>query len=177
MRKLLDWLYVGSGILAGVFMVGIAVLMLAQVVGRELRLPVRGAEDLTAWFCAASAFLALAHTFKHGELVRVGLFLDRLMPRTRRYAELFSLGIAALFVGYMAWAVARFVHQSWQLNDIAQGMIPLPMWIPQSSFVLGVLMLLIAIVDEFVLVLLYRTPTYVLAEESRRARGEFGETV
>ena len=176
LRKFLDWLYLGSGVLAGVFLVGIAVLMLIQVVGRELRVQVGGVEDLTAWFCAAAAFLALAHTFKRGELVRVGLLLDRLRPAARRYAELFSLFAAASFVAYMAWAVARFVYQSWEIKDIAQGMLAVPVWIPQSSFVLGVLVLLVAIVDELVLVLLNRTPSYVAAEQERRARGEFGES-
>lgn len=177
MRKFLDSLYLGSGILAAVFLVGIGVLMLAQIIGRELGYQVRGADDLTAWFCAASAFLPLAHTFKRGELVRVGLLLERLRPAARRHAELFSLGLAAVFVGYMAVSVARFVYQSWEINDVAQGMLPLPMWIPQSSFALGVIILFIAVADELVLVMRKRTPTYVLAEEERIASGDFSKSV
>lgn len=176
MRKFLDSLYLGSGVLAAVFLVGIGVLMLVQIIGRELGNQVRGADDLTAWFCAASAFLPLAHTFKRGELVRVGLLLERLRPAARHHAELFSLGLAAIFVGYMAVSVTRFVHQSWDINDIAQGMLPLPMWIPQSSFALGVIILFIAIADELVLVMRKRTPTYVLAEQERLARGDFSES-
>ena len=177
MRKFLDSLYLGSGVLAAAFLVGIGVLMLVQIIGRELGYQVRGADDLTAWFCAASAFLPLAHTFKRGELVRVGLLLERLQPAARRYAELLSLGIAAVFVGYMAWSVTRFVYQSWEINDVAQGMLPLPMWIPQTSFALGVIILFIAIADELVLVIRGRTPTYVLAEEERLASGDFSESV
>lgn len=177
MRKFFDSLYLGSGVLAAVFLVGIGVLMLVQIIGRELGYLVRGADDLTAWFCAASAFLPLAHTFKHGELVRVGLLLERLQPAARRHAELFSLGFAAVFVGYMAWSVTRFVYKSWEINDVAQGMLPLPMWIPQTSFALGVIILFIAIVDELVLVIRRHTPTYVLAEEERLASGDFSESV
>jgi TRAP-type C4-dicarboxylate transport system permease small subunit len=177
MRKFLDSLYLGSGILAATFLAGIGVLMLVQIIGRELGVQVRGADDLTAWFCAASAFLALAHTFKRGELVRVGLLLERLGPAKRRYAEIFSLGSATVFVGYMAWSAARFVYQSWEINDVAQGMLPIQMWIPQMSFALGVLILFIAIVDELVLVIAKRTPSYVLAEQERHDRGEFSESV
>jgi len=177
LRKFLDSLYLGSGVLAAAFLVGIGVLMLAQIIGRELGYQVQGADDLTAWFCAASAFLPLAHTFKRGELVRVGLLLQHLQPAARRYAELFSLGSATVFVGYMAWSVTRFVYQSWEINDVAQGMLPLPMWIPQSSFALGVVILFIAIADEFVVVIRGRTPTYVLAEEERIASGDFGESI
>ena len=151
--------------------------MLVQIIGRELGYQVRGADDLTAWFCAASAFLPLAHTFKRGELVRVGLLLEHLQPAARRSAELFSLGVAAVFVGYMAWSVTRFVYQSWEINDVAQGMLPLPMWIPQTSFALGVIVLFIAIADELVLVIRGRTPTYVLAEAERLASGDFSESI
>jgi TRAP-type C4-dicarboxylate transport system permease small subunit len=177
LRKFLDSLYLGSGVLAAVFLVGIGVLMLAQIIGRELGYQVRGADDVTAWFCAASAFLPLAHTFKRGELVRVGLLLEQLQPTARRRAELFSLGVAAVFVGYMAVSVTRFVYQSWEINDVAQGMLPLQMWIPQSSFAVGVIILFVAIADEFVLVMRKATPTYVLAEEERLAKGDFSESV
>ena len=177
MRKFLDSLYLGSGVLAAAFLAGIGVLMLAQIVARELGYQVRGADDLTSWFCAASAFLPLAHTFKRGELIRVGLLLEHLQPAARRYMELFSLVSAAVFLGYMAWSVTRFVYQSWEINDVAQGMLPLPMWIPQSSFALGIIILFIAVADELVLVIRGRTPTYVLAEEERHASGDFGESV
>jgi TRAP-type C4-dicarboxylate transport system permease small subunit len=177
LRKFLDSLYLGSGVLAAAFLLGIGILMLVQIIGRELGYQVRGADDLTAWFCAASAFLPLAHTFKRGELVRVGLLLERLGPAKRRCAELFSLGSAAVFVGYMAWAVTRFTYQSYAINDVAQGMLPWPMWIPQSTFALGIIILFIAIADELVLVIRRQTPTYVLAEQERHASGEFGEGV
>ena len=177
MRRFLDSLYLGSGVLAAVFLVGIGVLMLAQIIGRELGYQINGADDLTAWFCAASAFLPLAHTFKRGELVRVGLLLEHMQPGMRRYAEIWSLAIAAVFVGYMAWSVTRFVYQSWEINDVAQGMLPLPMWIPQSSFAVGVIILFIAIADELVLVIRRHTPTYVLAEEERLASGDFGDSL
>ena len=77
----------------------------------------------------------------------------------------------------MAWAVTRFTYQSYAINDVAQGMLPWPMWIPQSTFALGIIILFIAIADELVLVIRRQTPTYVLAEEERHASGEFGESV
>jgi len=177
LRRFLDSLYLGAGVLAAAFLVGIGILMLTQIIARELGYQVRGADDLTAWFCAASAFLPLAHTFKRGELVRVGVLLERLRPGARRYAELWSLGIAAVFVGYMAVSVTRFVYQSWEINDIAQGMLPLPMWIPQTSFAIGVIIFFIAIVDELVLVIGKHIPTYALAEEERLASGDFSDTL
>lgn len=177
MRRFLDRLYWASGAFAAVCLAGICVLMLAQALGREFGLLIRGADDITAWLCAASAFFALGHTFRHGELVRVGLLVDMLGPKLRRLAELLALAGTALFVGYMAWAAARFVYDSWQFKEVAQGLIRIPIWIPQLSFVLGVLIFLLAILDELVAVLRGKKPAYQVAEDERMAKGDFSEMV
>jgi TRAP-type C4-dicarboxylate transport system permease small subunit len=176
-RRSLDFLYSASGALAAACLAGIAVLMLAQAVGREFGVLIRGADDITAWLCAASAFFALGHTFRHGELVRVGLGLSLLEPRARWWAELFALGVTAAFVGYMAWAVTSFVYASWQFNEVAQGMIKTPIWIPQMSLVLGTFIFLIAVIDELVAVLRSQKPAYQIAEDERRAAKDFSEMV
>lgn len=174
-RAALDFLYDSCGIAAGASIVGILVLMLAQVVGRELGTQVRGADDITAWLCAAAAFLALAHTFKQGELVRMALALDALGPRARRLAETFSLVVAVLFVGYAVWAATTYVYESWEANELAQGLVAIPIWIPQLSLVVGALVLEIALVDELLQVLRGRLPTYRVVEEERLARGDFSD--
>ena len=59
----------------------------------------------------------------------------------------------------------------------ASGQIVIPIWIPQLSFVLGVVLLFIAMADELVRVIGGARPTYVLAVEERHARGDFSEDV
>ena len=151
--------------------------MLAQAAMRELGMLFRGADDIVGWLCAASAFLALGHTFRRGELVRVGLVIDLLPSRLRRAVAVAALAIAVAFVAYMAYAVLRFVYESWAFKEVAQGLIQIPIWIPQMSFVLGVLVFLVAVVDEFVALLQGRKPAYETAEEDRRARKDFSETL
>ena len=177
MRQALDRLYSASGALAAICLGAICLVMLAQSLGRELNWLIRGADDITAWLTAASAFFALGHTFRHGELVRVGLWIDRLQGRGRRAAEIVALSVTALFVGYMVWAVSKFVFESWKFNEVAQGLIKIPIWMPQLSFVLGVTIFFIAVLDELVVVLRGGKPAYQVAEEERRAAGDFSETV
>jgi len=86
-----------------------------------------------------------------------------------------ALTITALFVAYMAWAATRFVYDSWQFHEGAQGLIKLPIWIPQLSFVIGVAIFLIAVLDELVTVLRGEKPAYQVAEDERRAQGDFSE--
>ena len=177
MRRALDFIYDASAAFAAACLAAICVVMLVQAFGREVGLLVRGADDITAWLCAAASFLALAHTFRRGELVRMGLCIDMLGPKARRWAELLALSITAVAVGYMTWAAISFVYDSWKFNEVAQGLIKIPIWIPQLSFAFGVLVLLIAVLDELVAVLRFETPAYQRAEDERRASGDFSESV
>ena len=175
MRRALDLLYDASGAFAAICLAGICVLMLGQAFGREIGLLIRGADDITAWLTAASAFFALGHTFRHGELVRVGLWIDIMKGSVRRWAEIVALTVTASFVGYMLWAVAKFVYESWQFHEVAQGLVKIPIWIPQLSFLLGVLIFFIAVVDDLVAVLRGEKPAYQIAEDARRVAGDFSE--
>lgn len=177
MRRFLDRLYAASGALAAVCLAFIAVVMLLQAGMREFGMLFRGADDIVGWLCAATAFLALGHTFRRGELVRVGLVIDVLPPRLRRTVGIAALAIALAFVSYMAYAVVRFVYESWQFKEVAQGLIQIPIWIPQMSFVVGVIIFLIAVLDEFIVLVAGAKPAFEVAEEDRRARKDFSETL
>ena len=177
MRRLLDLLFDSAGKLAALFILAIFVLMIAASVGRWAGWRVGGANDLVAWFCAAASFLAMAHAFKHGDFVRVTLLLDALSPPIRRGFEVVSLSIAAVAVSYLAWWAVRFTYESWQFNDMAGGMVVIPIWIPQLSFVVGALLFVLAVVDELVTVLRGDKPTYVRMVEERHARGDFSEDI
>lgn len=177
MRRFLDRLYDAGGALGAVFIALIAVLMIAQSVLRELGIRTGAVNDVVAWFCAAAAFFAMAHAFKHGDFVRVTLLLEKVSPRTRRAMELVSLAIGCVGVAYLAWSAIKFTYESWEFNDIAQGLLPLPMWIPQLSFAVGSVLLLVALVDEFIIVLRGGVPTFVRLVEERHAKGDFSSDV
>lgn len=177
MRKFLDRLYIAGGALGAVFIVLIAVLMIAQSILREFRVNTGAVNDVVSWFCAAAAFCAMAHAFKHGDFVRVTLLLDKVGPRTRRVLEIGSLAIGTVAVAYLAWSACAFTYESWEFKDIAQGLLPMPLWIPQMSFALGSILLLVAVVDEFIIVLRGGVPTFVREVAERHARGDFSSEV
>jgi TRAP-type C4-dicarboxylate transport system permease small subunit len=177
MRRFLDRLYAASGAFAAVCVFLICALMLAQAFARSSGGQIRGTDEVVAWLCAAAAFFALGHTFRHGELVRVGLVVSRLGGRARQLAELAALLVAAVVAGYTLWAVADYMRFSASKGYVTQGLIVIPEWLPQTSFLLGMLIFLIAILDELVVVLLNGKPAYRRAEEERMASGDFSETV
>jgi TRAP-type C4-dicarboxylate transport system permease small subunit len=177
LRRFLDRLYAASGAAAAVCLAGIAAVMLAQAGMRSAGLLFRGADDIVAWLCAASAFLALGYTFRHGDLVRVSLLVNRLPPRLRHLAEVACLSAAFVVVAYIAWAATSFVYESWKFGELAQGLVQIPIWMPQMSLVLGALILAVAVLDELIAVLRGDKPSYQIAEEARLARKDFSETL
>ncbi|RCS59839.1 TRAP transporter small permease [Parvibium lacunae] len=175
MRRFLDYVYKTAEVLAATCMFTILCLMIYSSLGRELNLPTTGVDDLTAWFSAAAVFLAIAATFKNGEMVRVGLWIEKLNPAKRHAIEIFTLSTATIACGYMLYAICSYVYQSYITNEPTQGLLVIPIWIPQMTAVTGVFLFFIAIVDELIWVLRGNRPTYVVQAEERLARGEFGE--
>jgi len=53
----------------------------------------------------------------------------------------------------------------------------IPIWIPQSAFVIGCWLLLIAMLDELVGVVRGEKPSYQRAIEERHAAGDFSSDV
>jgi len=174
-RRFLDRLYEGAAVAAAVCLASIAVVMLLQAGMRKLGLLFRGADDIVAWLCGASAFLALGSTFRHGELVRVSLLIGRLPERLQRRAETASLLAALVVVGYAAWAIAKFVYESWAFDEVAQGLIQIPIWIAQMPLVLGCAIFLVAVADELVTHLRGGRTAYQAAEARRHAQADFSD--
>lgn len=177
MRRLLDGLFEWTGRLAALCVLAIFVLMIYASIGRMLGWRVGWVNDVVAWSCAAAAFLAMGHAFKHGDFVRVTLLLDHVNAGVRRALEIGSLAIAAVAVSYLTWWATRFTYESWQFQDMAGGMVVIPIWWPQMAFVVGAIVLLLAVLDELVLVLRGHKPTYVRLVEERHARGDYSEDI
>jgi TRAP-type C4-dicarboxylate transport system permease small subunit len=174
-HRVLDIVFDGAAALAAAFIFAIFAVMIGGSLMRAIGVQTGGSDDIVAWFCAAAAFLAMPHTFRRGDFVRVMLLLEKLGDRWQRRLELASLAVAALFCSYLAWAAARFVYESWDFRDMANGLIAIPLWIPQASFVIGTALLFVAVVEQLVIVVRGRKPAYVVAVEERHARGDFTE--
>ena len=177
MRRAVDWIFDVAAWLAAAFILAIFIVMIGGSVMRWIGLPTGGSDDIVAWCCAAAGFLAMAQAFRRGDFVRVVLLLERCDSRRRRMLEIVALTVAAVFVAYLLWAAAQFVYESWDFHDMANGLIAIPLWIPQSSFVFGALLLLVAVVDELATVLRGGRPSYEVAIEERHARGDFTEDI
>ncbi len=172
MRKTLDALYLVSGWTGALFIGGIGLLVVCQVTlnlidriaglltGTAIGLTIPSYADFTGFFLAAASFLALAHTLRQGAHIRVTLFISHLPERLGRALEFWCIGVAALISVYFSWFTAILVRESYEFHDLSPGMIAIPLWIPQSAMLIGLVILSIALIDEFVGLLRGRTPSY-----------------
>ncbi len=151
MRVFLDRLYNAAGVLAALFLVGTLAMVLAGIAGRLLNFNVPGTDSYAGYCMAAAGFLALAHTLKRGEHIRVTLILEHLGPGPQRALELWALGVATLLAALFAFYSVRLSYQSWDFHDISTGNDATPLWMPQLTMALGTVVLCIAFVDEFIL--------------------------
>ena len=150
MRRILDLLYDAAAYAAAFFMVGVLAMVLASVVGRLVGFNLRGSDAYAGYCMAAASFLALAHTLKRGEHIRVMLLLERFEGRLRRPLEIWSHLSGAFFSGGLAVFSVRLAWQSHAYHDISQGNDATPLWIPQLAMAAGCIVLLIAMVDDFI---------------------------
>jgi TRAP-type C4-dicarboxylate transport system permease small subunit len=150
-RKFLDALYDGAGWLGAVFMVGTLLSVLAGVLDRQFAWSLRGTDMYAGYCMAAAGFLALAHTLKKGEHIRVTLVLNSLKGKYRAGLEIWALAAATLLSMLFAYYSVKLSINSFQYNDISTGNDATPLWIPQISMGVGAVVLMIAFIDELVL--------------------------
>lgn len=151
MRRLLNALYSSAAALAALCMFGLLCMVLLSVLSRQLQFHVPGTDAYAGYLMAGAGFLALAHTLKRGEHIRVTLILGLFKGGSRRATEIFSLLLASLLACLFAFYSCRLVWQSIEFNDISTGNDATPLWIPQLAMALGTVIFALAFVDELLL--------------------------
>ena len=156
MRRLLNLLYDGAAALAALFMVLLLGMVLLSIASRQFNFHVPGTDAYAGYLMAASGFLALAHTLKRGEHIRVTLLLGQLRGGWKKGFELWALGLASMLAVLYAFYSCKLAWQSHSFNDISTGSDATPLWLPQLAMAIGTRVLALAFVDELVLEMLGR---------------------
>jgi len=159
-RRTLDVFYTACGMLAGLCLIAIAVFVMVQVVARPMGIVLSWTPEYAGYAMASLSFLGLAYTFNSGGQIRVGMLLNLLPSSGRRWLDLACLVMALGVMAYFTWHSAVMTWQSHQFNDLGQGVIPVPLWIPQSVMTFGLFAQVVAIADNLVLLLTRGTTLY-----------------
>ena len=175
-RKALDWLYVGSGAIASLLIAAICLLVCSQVVfnlitrlaGGSVNLTIPSYADFAGYFLAASSFLALAYTLRQGGHIRVNLVLTRLPITARLVAEIFSITVCTAISFFATFHMAKLCLESFEFGDLSPGIIAIPLWIPQSSVLLGLAILTIALIDCLFVIFTSRQSEFEAIESEKQ---------
>ncbi|MEF7616753.1 TRAP transporter small permease [Aquincola sp. MAHUQ-54] len=146
--SLLDRAAAASGAASAVSLAAICVVITAQIVARLAGQQIPAADDFAAWTMAASAFLALPYALRHGDHIRVTLVLQFLPRGGERAFELVATAIGTAVAAWAAWHTVAFVYGSWAYDEVAQGMLRVPLWIPQFSMAVGMVLLAVVLADR-----------------------------
>jgi TRAP-type C4-dicarboxylate transport system permease small subunit len=173
MRSFLDGLYAAARIAACLSMVSILMLVVAQLASRLFGFVAPGVDEYAGYTLVATIFLALGPALKAGAHIRVLLLVQALPPRLAWFCELGSLAVGLGLSAYFAYWSGYAVVESYQFNEVGQGMVKTPLWIPQLSMAVGLAILVIAFIDNFLIALF--APRHQVPKHSESHALEMGE--
>jgi TRAP-type C4-dicarboxylate transport system permease small subunit len=149
--RALDRLYDATAALGAVAMVALLAMVLLSVVSRQVGFNVGGIDAYAGYMMAGAGFLAMAHTLKRGEHIRVTLLLASLKGKSKHALEVWALFAASLLALLSAFYSCKLAWQSYTFHDISTSNDATPLWLPQIMMALGTIVLAIAFIDELVL--------------------------
>lgn len=181
--RLLDGIYLLSGVIAGFFMITILALIVTGMVARWTSVAVPGTTEFAGYAMAATSFFALCHALTRGAHIRVSIVLNA-NDFLKKWLDIFAVFGAAIIATYFARFAIKTNFLSEMLNDRTQGqdqipewlvslfsldfagaaagsstLIYTPVWIPQLSMSIGTVLLAIALWDTlYRMIILGRNP-------------------
>lgn len=169
LSKFLRGLYFGGGIAAAVAVFLIAACVIVGVVARLFHTTLPGGIEIATFCLVAASFLALAHTFRHNVHIRITVITQCLPSRLIRPFEMFALFVAGIASFWLTYQTGNMTWEAFLFNDRSDGMLSIPLWIPEFCMTLGIFLLGVSITEEFVRMCRGQQPIY---EQSRLAEGE-----
>lgn len=166
LSRFLDRIFGISGVLAGIFLVIIGVLVVAQIVGRLFGIQIPGANEFSGYSLAATSFLGLAYSFRQGAHIRVTLVTDRLPESIQKWVTVIVLIVASSMIIFLAYNTFSMVYWSWEFEEKSTGIVSYPLWIPQMTMAIGIIFFAIALVEDLIRILLGLKPNFEKNKET-----------
>ena len=158
--KVLDRIFTWSGYLAGVFLVLIGVLVVAQILARLVNQQIPSVDEFAGYCLAASSFLGLAYSFRSGSHIRVTMIVDKLPAQAQRVVLILVLLFALTMIGVWGYNAIYFIYESWLYKEMSTGIVKYPIWIPQLGMGIGVVLFFLAILEDLVNAVMGKEPNF-----------------
>lgn len=126
--RVLDRIYVASGVVSAVFMLLILLIIVAQMISRWSGVTFPGSTEYAGYAMAATSFFALSYALVKGSHIRVSIFLN-INRHTTLWLDAAATLIAAATATYFARYAIKTNIMSKILNDRTQGQDFVPEWL------------------------------------------------
>ena len=128
-------------------------LMMLVVVGVVMRYflnqPLLIVDEFSGYMLATVTFLGLGYTLRAGGHVSVEVVISRLPRRALSWLDPVTSVIGLLYVSWFAWLAYKLVLDSYTIGTTYPSTLHTPLYIPQSVLPVGLALLGIQIVVEF----------------------------
>jgi TRAP-type C4-dicarboxylate transport system permease small subunit len=127
-------------LLAMIAMIG-AEAIARNVFGTSLQVT----DEVGGYLLVALTFLSMSVAESHGAFHRVELVQMRLKPSARILSQIVFDLMSLVASMLVSWQLIRLALNSWRTEDVAPTPLGTPLWLPQASMGLGMLLLCLAL--------------------------------
>ncbi|WP_353471571.1 TRAP transporter small permease [Salipiger sp. H15] len=135
-----------AAVISATLLVLMTSLILLEICLRFFSRSTYMADVLVGYGVAAITFLAAPWALQEGAMIRVTVLTDRLKGRARWLAEAFTLLSAGAIMGFLLNYQWKTVSKLFSRGSTSEHFIPIPLWIPESFFLIGLALLLLQLV-------------------------------
>ena len=132
--------------ICGLFLIAMIVLIGAEAIARNVfATSFQVTDEIGGYLLVALTFLSMAVAEAHGAFHRVEIVQARLAFRARMASQILFDVISLIASALVTWQLTRLTLNSWRAEDVAPTPLQTPLWLPQSTMAIGMVLLCFAL--------------------------------
>ena len=137
----------GCEAVCGLLLLAMIVLIGTEAIARNgFGTSLQVTDEVGGYLLVALTFLSMAVAEAHGAFHRVEFVQARLGFNARMISQIAFELISLVASAIVTWQLTRLAVNSWYAEDVAPTPLQTPLWLPQSSMAIGMLLLCLALI-------------------------------
>lgn len=126
-----------AGLVAALCLAGMVLVVVTAIVARPFGHLVPSSDEITTFLMVGMAFFGFVYAYREGAHVRVDTLFRCLPAGAKNVLEILSHGAAATLALTLAIYSGELTRQAYVFNDLSEGLLAIPMWIPMIAMPIG----------------------------------------
>jgi TRAP-type C4-dicarboxylate transport system permease small subunit len=132
--------------ICGLFLIAMIVMIGAEAIARNVfRTSFQVTDEIGGYLLVALTFLSMAVAEAHGAFHRVEIVQSRLAFPVRMASQILFDLISLVASALVTWQLIRLTLNSWRADDVAPTPLQTPLWLPQGTMAVGMVLLCFAL--------------------------------